>query len=187
MNKNSNSAHNHFSLFRNTTYAVLPYNSLSTTLIEESTRFLPFNRHSATTATYVYDCKITAWCLHEPMYFEYASFPTSGNNTAAKTQVPHTWGNLRLISPRPSFGAIPTYSHTAETNISQIFVWRNASAPMTIPGNEFSREVLPIHEADTSAAAIGSRCVTKNSVSFLYGRHIGRLAYNRFRQLATRD
>jgi hypothetical protein len=69
----------------------------------------------------------------------------------------HVGGNLRLISPRPSFGAIPTYSHTAETNISQIFVWRNASAPMTIPGNEFSREVLPIHEADTSAAAIGSR------------------------------
>jgi hypothetical protein len=109
MNKNSNSAHNHFSRFRNTTYAVLPYNSLSTTLIQESrTRFLPFNRQSATTATYVYDCKMTAWCLHEPMNLEYASFPTSGNNTAAKTQVLHTWGESS-VNKSPS--VIRRYSH----------------------------------------------------------------------------
>src|SRR5271170_5953224 len=108
MNKNSNSAHNHFSLFRNTTYAVLPYNSLSTTLIEESTRFLPLNRQSATTATYVYDCKITAWCLHEPMYFEYASFPTSCNDTAAEIQVPYTWGESSVDK---SASVIRRYSH----------------------------------------------------------------------------
>jgi hypothetical protein len=85
--------------------------------MEELTRFLPLNSQFATAATYVYDCTITAWCLHELMYFEYASCPTLGEDTAAKIQVPDTRRNRPLIIPLSLFGAIPSTVTPHKMNI----------------------------------------------------------------------
>ena len=149
---------------------------------------MPLNRQSATTATYVYDCKITAWCLHEPMYFEYASFPTSGNNTAARTQVPHTWGESS-VDKSPS--VIRRYSHqqSHHTNeyLSNICLEERLGANDNPRERVFEGSVSQFTKRTHPLQRSALDCMTTDSLSFLYGRHIGRLAYNRFRQLATRD
>jgi hypothetical protein len=70
---------------------------------------LPLNRHSATTATYVYDCKITAWCLHEPVYTSsMLLFPRPATTPQGKLRS-HTRGGESSVNKSPS--VIRRYSH----------------------------------------------------------------------------